>query len=282
MKLNRKGYMLIEIILASAIAFGVGYFILQMIINLKNKNDDLLAKTLTTTDQTIITNKLMQYAMEEKEHFTCKITTDGKTLYYEDKDGNKNIIDIVNDYAVILADENGALNDCSVEDGMVYFSVPMRVAQMPNENFDATLNYRYDNLSNSSNSNGPDDDDEVCVVKYNCGEEGYWNLLESNTFTVAQGDKFKLTAYYCIHRVNSFNIKQFAWDRGGTKYYFGTEFTCSEKNKEMIFNVAWKVCSCKGSPGSYCNLYTTDGDVIVGIYDSSGSYCINNGTICCQ
>lgn len=279
MKLNKKGYMLIEIILASAIAFGVGYFILQMIINLKNKNDDLLVKTLTTTDQTIITNKLMQYAMEEKEHFTCKITTDGKTLYYEDKDGNKNIIDIVNDYAVILADENGALNDCSVEDGMVYFSVPMRVAQMPNENFDATLNYRYDN---SSNSNDPDGDDGVCVVKYDCGEEGYWNLQESNTFTVAQGDKFKLIAYYCIHKYNSFNIKQFAWDRGGTKYYYGTEFTCTEEDKEMTFSAAWKVCSCKGSPGSYCNLYKTNGDVIVGIYDSSGSYCINNGAICCQ
>ena len=50
MKLNRKGYMLVEIILASAIAFGVGYFILQMVINLKNKNDDLLVETLSAID----------------------------------------------------------------------------------------------------------------------------------------------------------------------------------------------------------------------------------------
>ena len=62
MKLNKKGYMLVEIILASALAFGLAFFIIDLVIRLKNKNDDLLVENLITTDKTIITNKLMSYA----------------------------------------------------------------------------------------------------------------------------------------------------------------------------------------------------------------------------
>ena len=59
-KLNSKGYMLVEIILASVIAFGVAYFIINLTIKLKNKNDDMLVETQVKTDQAIITNKLMK------------------------------------------------------------------------------------------------------------------------------------------------------------------------------------------------------------------------------
>lgn len=59
-KLNNKGYMLVEIILASVIAFGVAYFILDLVIKLKNKNDDLFVDTLARTDQAIITNTIMR------------------------------------------------------------------------------------------------------------------------------------------------------------------------------------------------------------------------------
>ena len=137
MKLNRKGYMLIEIILASAIAFGVGYFILQMVINLKNKNNDLLVETLTTTDQTIIMNKLMQYAKSEGKDFSCKdasgndrITVSGKTIKFDD-----NIVDIVNDYATI-----GEIT-CSFENGLLNISVPLEVKQLSDKDFDVELNY---------------------------------------------------------------------------------------------------------------------------------------------
>ena len=40
--------MLVEIILASAIAMGIAYFITDLTIKLKNKNDDLLVKTLSS------------------------------------------------------------------------------------------------------------------------------------------------------------------------------------------------------------------------------------------
>lgn len=147
MKLNKKGYMLIEIILASVIAFGVGYFILQLVINLKNKNDDLLVETLTTTDQTIIMNKLMYYAKKENNDFTCKITTDGKTLYYEDKEGNNNIITILNDYAAFGNEIN-----CDYTDNRLQISIPLDVKQLADRDFDVKFDYNPYSANDPSSS----------------------------------------------------------------------------------------------------------------------------------
>ena len=101
LKLNNKGYMLVEIILASALAFGLAFFIIDLTIKLKNKNDDLMVETLISTDRAIINNKLMDYAKEEENNFDCsKLTIENNTIKY---DGN--IIDIVNDYGNIESDK---------------------------------------------------------------------------------------------------------------------------------------------------------------------------------
>lgn len=132
MKLNKKGYMLVEIILASVIAFGVGYFILQMVINLKNKNNDLLVETLTVTDQAIIMNKLMEYAKSEEITFSCdNLTKDGKVIKYGDE-----VIVIVNDYADV-----GEIS-CDYTDGLLKISVPLEVKQLSNKNFNVKLDYK--------------------------------------------------------------------------------------------------------------------------------------------
>ena len=71
MNRNNKGYMLIEIIMAAAIGIGIAIFIVSLIIKIKNKNDDAVVDSLVTTDTTIVTNKLMEYAIAEKEKFDC-------------------------------------------------------------------------------------------------------------------------------------------------------------------------------------------------------------------
>ena len=84
-KLNNKGYMLVEIILASVIAFGVAYFILDLVIKLKNKNDDLFVDTLARTDQAIITNTIMRDIYNKNTQFSCnnipKSVDDNKFKY---------------------------------------------------------------------------------------------------------------------------------------------------------------------------------------------------------
>ena len=131
-KLNNKGYMLVEIILASVIAFGVAYSVINLTIKLKNKNDDLLVETQVVTDQSIITNKLMKYIKEENKDFDCDLVTiDDKTIKYKN-----DIIDIVNDYTTI----GEITRNCNDKEISIY--IPLTVKQLSNKNFDVNINYK--------------------------------------------------------------------------------------------------------------------------------------------
>ena len=124
-KLNNKGYMLIEIILASVLAFGVAYFIIDLTIKLKNKNDDLVVETQTVTDQTIIYNGIMKHI--NNSGFDCtKIKIDNQKITY-----NNELIDIVNDYAKI--------GSISCEEGKI--TIPITVKQIPDKNFNVAIYY---------------------------------------------------------------------------------------------------------------------------------------------
>ena len=129
MRLNNRGYMLVEIILASALAFGMAYFMISMTINLKNKNDDMLVETLVSTDQAIIMNGIMR----ELKGNDC-ITVRNKLTIQDKKvsiDGN--VIDIVNDYTTV-----GALT-CNEDEKVVSVSIPLTIEQMKNKDFNAEL-----------------------------------------------------------------------------------------------------------------------------------------------
>ena len=132
MKLNNRGYVLVEIILASVIAFGISYYMLDLTIKLKNKNDDLLAKTLVKTDKAIIQNKLVKYISEDTEPFTCdNIIINDKTITYKTA---SNLVDIINGYTAI------GTKRCTVDDNIVHILIPLTVSAL-NESFDVTLDY---------------------------------------------------------------------------------------------------------------------------------------------
>ena len=131
--------MLIEIILASIIAFAIAAFALNLTIKLKNKNDDEMVNTLTTTDMSIITNKIMEYAIAEKENFNCdKLKLDNGTIT-----SNGEIVNIFNNY--VNTDEL----TCTMGDGELKLFIPIDVPQMPENDYDIKINYKYniDNIS---------------------------------------------------------------------------------------------------------------------------------------
>lgn len=122
-KLNNKGYMLVEIILASVIAFGVAYFILDLVIKLKNKNDDLFVDTLARTDQAIITNTIMRVIYDKKTQFSCdNISVDGNKFKYKDKDKDKDTIIEVNKYTTI-----GTINCEVTSTNLIKLNIPLTV-----------------------------------------------------------------------------------------------------------------------------------------------------------
>lgn len=140
-RLNNKGYMLVEIILSFALAMTVMYFLMELTIKLKNKNDDLVVRTLAATDQAIIYNTIMKdIYTNNTDNYCDKLSIDSfnkKVIY----DG---FINIVSDYVQL---GSMVCNYSSVELDRgdvqinIFIKIPMAVKQMPNENFDVVINY---------------------------------------------------------------------------------------------------------------------------------------------
>ena len=148
MKLNNRGYMLVEIILASAIAFGMAFFLTNMTIKLKNKNDDMLIETIVSTDQAIISNAIMRElkgqgcdTIKEPGNELIKlVNVDGsnsKKVYVNDK-----LVTITSEYATVY--DMDCIKDPNTDVTMVRVSVPIRVKQLPDRNFDVELYWTID------------------------------------------------------------------------------------------------------------------------------------------
>lgn len=124
-RLNNKGYMLVEIILAFAITMGVMYFLMDLTVKLKNKNDDLMVSTLAATDQAIIYNTIMKEVYAGT--FNCdNISISDKVFTYTYNDESK-FKNIVNEYVTLSYDKD---DDCSIKlDGTVDVNILMNVKQ---------------------------------------------------------------------------------------------------------------------------------------------------------
>lgn len=60
MKLNRKGYMTIEIILAAVITFVIAFFLIDITMKLSSNTDDAYSDTVLVTDKTLITKNIKE------------------------------------------------------------------------------------------------------------------------------------------------------------------------------------------------------------------------------
>ena len=142
-KLNNRGYMLVEIILASVLAFGMAYFMISMTVNLKNKNDDMLVETLTATDQAIIANAIMS-SLKGKNCDTIKnnnlLQISGQKVTV-----NGSVVDIVNDYATITLNDDFCTSTHSIRYGndvtAIHINIPISVKQIPDRNFNIKLDW---------------------------------------------------------------------------------------------------------------------------------------------
>ena len=59
-KLNNRGYLIVELILASVLAMTVAYFLLNLVVKMSSKNQDLYVETALLTDKAIMTNLVME------------------------------------------------------------------------------------------------------------------------------------------------------------------------------------------------------------------------------
>ena len=133
--LNNKGYMLVEIILAFVLAMTLAYFITDLTIKLKNKNDDLLVKTLVAADQAIIYNTIMRDIYNSSDGFSCeKLSVDDNKFTYN------GFTHIISDYATIGDDS------CSGKGDNFILRIPLSVKQLPDDDFSININYEDGNF----------------------------------------------------------------------------------------------------------------------------------------
>lgn len=273
-KLNNKGYMLVEIILAFALAFGIAYFILDLTINLKNKNDDLMVETLVTTDQTIIANKIMEKILENNniEDFDCsKISKSDQTIKYGD-----DLIVVVNDYA-----EVGDII-CSNELGAINVKVSLSVKQMSDKNFDAVIDYKYDigdkekpSCSLSVTSSGisfASKNDDLGIVAYGISASETPSYDGNDSLALQTGTIYGYVKDVagkegiCSVNMEEINVKHDGPNCGGKTFHNGQ--CCNAKSGGCNCRKASEVGSANGSCfGSTC--YCPDGYIPA----AGGNYC---------
>ena len=100
MKLNRKGYMTIEIILAAVVTFVIAFFLIDITVKLSSNTDDAYSDTVLVTDKALITknikenleNDICEYGNIDSVSCTkniCNITMTNRTIVKLSVSGNK-------------------------------------------------------------------------------------------------------------------------------------------------------------------------------------------------
>ncbi len=59
MKLNKKGYMLVELVLSSVLAMSIAFYLLNLTYQFKNKNEDIYESITYSSDKALITKNIM-------------------------------------------------------------------------------------------------------------------------------------------------------------------------------------------------------------------------------
>lgn len=82
-RLNNKGYMIVEIIVSATIAMTIAYFMMDLVVKLKEKYDYVQNETILMADKTVITNEILGdlYSRDIK----CA-KEDGDSIIYKLKD----------------------------------------------------------------------------------------------------------------------------------------------------------------------------------------------------
>ena len=90
MRQNNKGYMLVELVLASVLAITIALYLLNLTYQFKNKNDDIYQSLTYSSDKIAITKNIMTIKEEviyDKEllNYICALCNEGLIINNEYK-----------------------------------------------------------------------------------------------------------------------------------------------------------------------------------------------------
>ncbi len=112
MKLNRKGYMLVEIIVAATIAFSIAYYLLNLTYKFKSKSEDLYNQTPIVADKINITKNIMNDLDGKKIISITVLVGDANDYYFVIKVSNPPS-DSLEYYKLIIFGDAGKIEYCT-------------------------------------------------------------------------------------------------------------------------------------------------------------------------
>lgn len=107
-KLNRRGYLTIEIVLASTLAFTIAFFLIDLTIKFANKTDDIQLDTLYITDNALLIENIREAididkaaevengAVGEITNIECKKEENKCTFTFDDSIAKQSTLSINN------------------------------------------------------------------------------------------------------------------------------------------------------------------------------------------
>ena len=243
-KLNNKGYLLVEIIVAIVLALGIAYFLMNLTIKFSKTDEDIYQSITWTNDKNIITNMIMEDVENYNLISVTKINDYSVSFKFSDNNvGDNGIKKLVIDidkkmvcYGDYEKEFDNALEvsevEISIKDGYTSVKVPM-ISKYSDEDYGVKLfveegiKYLYDIVA----SNSVVDDIASDFVTSSTGVN--FSTMSSNTngkgvYTFASSVNNSYPIYYYRGAVENNNIlfAGFCWkivrttETGGVKLIY--------------------------------------------------------------
>lgn len=274
MKLNRKGYLTVEIILAATMTFVIAYFLTDITIKLVNKTDNYYADTLITTDEQLLVKNI-------KDEIQADITnhgvisslsctdTDCTIIYSTDntskrlkieKEGTTQKI-TYGDYSKII---NKSLKNLKLSGNVTEDYI---VLQISGSNIFSNTNHNIDLLINNYVKR--------YMITYNANGNNVSNMPSQNQ-EKKHGQSITLSSTVPTRANYTFKNWNTKSDGSGTSYAPGASF---DSNQDTNLYAIWQ--SNTYTLNLNYNLFDSSNKTVAGVtinYDSTNQYVTLNGT----
>lgn len=130
MKLNNKGYLIVEVILAGVLTFTMAYFLINLTLKIRNRYDDTNVETVLLNDKTVVTNEVMDDVINNKVKNVEYIANGIKITFEDGSSKDLTVVDNTITYGTYIKkfSENAIVGDVSIRRNGNYFTVEIPVA----------------------------------------------------------------------------------------------------------------------------------------------------------
>lgn len=129
MKLNNKGYLIVEVILAGVLTFAMAYFLINLTLKIRNRYDDVNVETVMLNDKAVITNEIMSDVIDNKIVSVDDITNGIKIIFEDGSSKDLTIVDNTITYGTYTKkfSENAIVGDINIKKNGNYFVVEIPI-----------------------------------------------------------------------------------------------------------------------------------------------------------